>query len=251
MSETFIKPLWKVHELEQFVELQIREWSLLSDKTSLSHAIESIRTEFQFFVEKNPEAIQSLNTFRIRGSHSLTMPEATKNNLENWVHANLWISDKSLSKLFEMESIFHLNSIILGTSKKTTFRDQSAFLLGDEILAARDISQAMLLIHDRIIPFTLSAKESLDQIFGISLFVQIFTMIHPFKNGNGRTCRLLAEAFLIEKGFPLLSFFEHSDSYVLVQNLHRLSDRSLMSHIAAMERSLLIMQNLAKTNSNF
>lgn len=237
-------PLWCATDLYKFVDLQIREWSSLPNKEELVATIASLNQSFQSNLTQNLECFQALNAFRIRGSQSMTMSDDVEFHQRNWILGNQWVAEQSLEDLFTMGSIVHLNTLLRGERGRVHVRNDAVYVLGDQLLSPHEVSMGMSLLENRVVPYMLSTSNFADQVFAASLFVQVFCMVHPFSDGNGRTSRLLAEAFLLDKGFPPLSYLEHSDSFVFVQTLNQFSYRSILSHIDAMQRSLKILGGL-------
>ena len=75
-----------------------------------------------------------------------------------------------------------------------------------------DYKQVKLLITS-LIEFITNNKNEIDPLILAGIFHKQFVLIHPFTDGNGRTCRLVTKVLLAELGLDTFELFSFENFY--------------------------------------
>jgi len=146
--------------------------------------------------EVSQQAMTRLNLWRVRASDTLRRPDAPERRL--WDQANVRLAQliaegEPLGFAFgaKLHRAIGFSDSAIRTERLYTADEE--YLLPSYV--AEEIRKMDVVLH--------SQMDGL-----VRAFVALVAMvtIHPFSNGNGRTSRLLCDAFLVSEGFLPLSF---------------------------------------------
>jgi Fic family protein len=70
-------------------------------------------------------------------------------------------------------------------------------------------------LMDALLSFVKKKKVNIDPLLLAGIFHKQFVLIHPFMDGNGRTCRLLTKVLLAELGLDTFELFSFENYYNL------------------------------------
>ena len=84
--------------------------------------------------------------------------------------------------------------------------------IGKTIYLPPEVNEVKSLMED-LIAFIHKEKGSIDPLIMAGLFHKQFVIIHPFMDGNGRTCRLLTKILLAQIGLNTFNLFSFENYY--------------------------------------
>jgi cell filamentation protein len=145
-----------------------------------------------------------------------TTEEIGRSEFEGFLKAEIIFSEKLTSRTkFNVNYIKKLHKTSLGHlySFAGSFRDVNMSKGGFPFASARFLSQTMAEFENEILlslPNHYSTKEAL--IVDLARVHGELLVIHPFREGNGRTARILANLMAFKQGFDPLKFEMINDS---------------------------------------
>jgi len=139
-----------------------------------------------------------------------TSDEIGRSEFEGFLKAEIIFSEKLTSRTkFNVNYIKKLHKTALGHlySFAGNFRDVNMSKGGFPFASARFLSQTMADFENEILnnlPNSYTLKEAL--ITDLARVHGELLVIHPFREGNGRTARILANLMVFKQGFDPLKF---------------------------------------------
>lgn len=224
----------------------VERWQLLAEKVHNTNWVEKLAA----LKTQDPQAYALFERKRTSPSSTVSGVESVGRAfaLETWRHAEQkimsWIGegrDLDLAAILEINGTFayigQTPSKGLGIFRtRPIVHDFTSNLFG--AFRATDVTEAM----NALLLWYHGQKDSAHPVELATLFLQRFTTIHPFFNGNGRTGRLLADWILLKNGYPPLAYQE-SDVGVH-RSWHEPDDKRI-------EHSLLITTTAVEASVDF
>lgn len=145
-----------------------------------------------------------------------TSEEIGRSEFEGFLKAEIIFSEKLTSRTkFNVNYIKKLHKTALGHlySFAGSFRDVNMSKGGFPFASARFLPKTMVEFENEILinlPNQYSSKEAL--IFDLARVHGELLVIHPFREGNGRTARILSNLMVFKQGFDPLKFEMINDS---------------------------------------
>jgi Fic family protein len=120
---------------------------------------------------------------------------------EQGVKAYLWLNNKKYQTLLTVQDIKDTHQILMsgGMEDCGQFRTESA-MTGDYVFSHPSDLDARM--EEVVNAFNINLEKGVYPITAAIQLMLDFVTIHPFRNGNGRLCRLLFSYALQKMGFP-------------------------------------------------
>jgi len=170
--------------------------SSLQSQTDLTEALDEL-----FQLAKNSQKPPfELDNYLVT-SGTLKDAGPCSSDYQNLVTASHWLKD--LPESIEISDLLHLNQLVLGLST-ATYRTQ-------------ELSSLYPFPHPSSIPRGLELlqkfikQQDLQPVFQKIAYIQALLSLHPFENGNNRTCRLLLDHWFMQLGLSSTYFEKHLD----------------------------------------
>lgn len=185
----------------------------LSAKTLSSYASTSIEgnnlnlTEVKRILKSNPKRVKDSEREVLNYNEALTF-------------LNEGIKEKSL----ELNNRLILKTHRLVTNKLLTggncgkYRKDSVIVhnpLTREIVYLPPDSQDVKDLMNDLLAFVKNSEDDIDALILAGIFHKQFVLIHPFMDGNGRTCRLITKVLLAKLGLDTFDLFSFENFYNL------------------------------------
>ncbi|MGZ3790299.1 MAG: Fic family protein [Bacteriovorax sp.] len=189
----------------------LREWPELKFE-SLRHCSENFLSKFNELTEENKFQYLSDLAFKRRlFSSSLKHGKS----IQEWELANRFLEEKNLRTfLLDRPLIIELNNIIT-IQGNTKYREQNVFLGPFKAVDTSLVDKKMNDLIEEVNLFIQTNRGPVLELFYLlAKFQSEFISIHPFLNGNGRTCILITDWILASYNFLPQSFESKLDFMV-------------------------------------
>jgi cell filamentation protein len=129
-----------------------------------------------------------------------------KAEFDNYIRAeNLLITQFDAAHKFNQSDVLHIHRVFLGNIYPWAgkLRDVNISKDGFSFASAFALPDAMKAFDEKVLRYNTPCKGTLEEAASkIAIVHTEFLLLHPFREGNGRTARLLATLMSYQAGFP-------------------------------------------------